>query len=114
MTSVATNPGQSPTMEQKPQRLSSAPLPSPSQTEQANYFEAMRVQSQHQQQAQQAFQQGFQQMAQQQQPNGAQHMGPQGGSPETASFLSNLNLVAEAAKRAQMACLMRDFGDVEL
>jgi len=30
------------------------------------------------------------------------------------SFMDNLNLVAEAARRAQMACLMRDLGDVEI
>ena len=40
--------------------------------------------------------------------------GQDGGAPETAPFLNDFNLVAEAAKRAQMACLMRDMGDVEL
>jgi hypothetical protein len=35
-----------------------------------------------------------------------------GGAPETAPFLKDFNLVAEAAKRAQMACLTRDFGDI--
>ena len=37
-----------------------------------------------------------------------------GGAPETAPFLKDFNLVAEAAKRAQMACLARDLGDVGL
>lgn len=40
--------------------------------------------------------------------------GDGGGTPETAPFLKDFNLVAEAAKRAQMACLMRDMGEVEL
>jgi hypothetical protein len=34
--------------------------------------------------------------------------------PETAPFLNDFNLVAEAAKRAQMACLSRDLGDIGL
>ncbi|KAI7137568.1 hypothetical protein KC317_g13404, partial [Hortaea werneckii] len=34
--------------------------------------------------------------------------GNEGGVPETAPFLQDFNLVAEAAKRAQMACLERD------
>jgi len=34
--------------------------------------------------------------------------------PETAPFLRDFNLVAEAAKRAQVACLTRDLGDVGL
>ncbi|KAF2154820.1 hypothetical protein K461DRAFT_291731 [Myriangium duriaei CBS 260.36] len=111
MSSFNTHSNQSPVMDQQnAPRLNSAPLPSPSQTGQSNYFEAFRTQMQVEQQQVQA-QQGYQQMGQNMSQNcGA---GPQ-GSPETASFLNNLNLVAEAAKRAQMACLMRDFGEVEL
>ncbi|ESZ91675.1 hypothetical protein SBOR_7932 [Sclerotinia borealis F-4128] len=33
---------------------------------------------------------------------------------ETSPFLKDLTLVAEAAKRAQMACLMRDLDDCEM
>lgn len=107
-------------MDQGAQRMHSAPLPSPSQTQQMNYFDALRMQSfqqgqqlpQHQQQPQQQAprQFGFQQTAQDCNGAGAAAQ----GSPETASFLNNLNLVAEAAKRAQMACLMRDLSEVEL
>ncbi|KAF2221912.1 hypothetical protein BDZ85DRAFT_134792 [Elsinoe ampelina] len=88
---------------QFPQRFS-APLPSPSQTTQAqHYFASLQMQTQ--------------QAPPQPSPQQASFMGQrggQGGMPETAPFLNNLNLVAEAAKRAQMACLMRDFGECEL
>ncbi|OTA35246.1 hypothetical protein BTJ68_04341 [Hortaea werneckii EXF-2000] len=40
--------------------------------------------------------------------------GNEGGVPETAPFLQDFNLVAEAAKRAQMACLERDLGECGL
>jgi hypothetical protein len=40
--------------------------------------------------------------------------GDGGGTPETAPFLKDFNLVAEAAKRAQVACLTRDLGEVGL
>lgn len=40
--------------------------------------------------------------------------GSEGGVPETAPFLQDFNLVAEAAKRAQMACLERDLGECGL
>jgi hypothetical protein len=100
----------------------SAPLPSPSSNQHptANYFSSI-VQSQQgpvshsQQQAQQQ-----QQHQQQRFPTGqnstyvGQRGGGQGGTPETAPFLRDFNLVAEAAKRAQMACLARDLGDVGL
>jgi hypothetical protein len=35
-------------------------------------------------------------------------------APSTESFLKDVNLVAEAAKRAQVACLTRDFEDCGL
>jgi hypothetical protein len=35
-------------------------------------------------------------------------------APSTESFLRDVNLVAEAAKRAQVACLTRDFEDCGL
>ena len=34
-----------------------------------------------------------------------------GGSPDTAGFLKDFGLLAEAAKRAQMACIERDMGE---
>jgi len=40
--------------------------------------------------------------------------GMSGNNAATAPFLRDFNLVAEAAKRAEMACVMRDFGDVSL
>lgn len=36
----------------------------------------------------------------------------QSQSSSTESFLKDLNLVAEAAKRAQMAVMVRDFEDI--
>ncbi|KAJ4376280.1 hypothetical protein N0V83_001563 [Neocucurbitaria cava] len=33
---------------------------------------------------------------------------------ETTNYLNQAALLAEAAKRAQMACVMRDIGDMEL
>lgn len=58
-----------------------------------------------------------QQQQQQQQAMSGQYLGQRGdggGTPETAPFLKDFNLVAEAAKRAQVACLTRDLGDVGL
>jgi len=34
--------------------------------------------------------------------------------PDTAPFLDGFNLLAEAAKRAEMAVLMRDLDDLEM
>jgi hypothetical protein len=65
-------------------------------------------------------------MQQQQQPQQSQPMqvssydyvpdrtGAGATAQETSSFISNYALVAEAAKRAQMAVLMRDMEGVEL
>ncbi|RYP01515.1 hypothetical protein DL764_006181 [Monosporascus ibericus] len=38
----------------------------------------------------------------------------QAGKPSTDAFIQDLNLVAEAAKRAQMAVLMRDMEGIAL
>jgi len=43
-----------------------------------------------------------------------QRGGSNGGAPETAPYLQDFSLVAEAAKRAQLACLTRDLGDIGL
>ncbi|TKA83361.1 hypothetical protein B0A55_01021 [Friedmanniomyces simplex] len=40
--------------------------------------------------------------------------GDGGGMPETAPYLQDFRLLEEAAKRAQMACLSRDLGDIGL
>ncbi|PNS20371.1 hypothetical protein CAC42_5821 [Sphaceloma murrayae] len=101
--SVSTSPTQD-QQSQFPQSFNSAPLPSPSQSNQAHYFASLQSQTQ----------QAPPQSAPHQSPYMGQRGGQMGGVPETAPFLNNLNLVAEAAKRAQMACLMRDFGDCEL
>jgi hypothetical protein len=80
-----------------------------------------------QQQAQQQMQMQMQmQIAQQQQQFHAQQqpMAVHGYQPQrdgagatanqTTALISDLNLVAEAAKRAQVACLMRDMDEMEL
>ncbi|KXS99613.1 hypothetical protein AC578_9899 [Pseudocercospora eumusae] len=90
---------------------SSAPLPSPSvEQHPVNYFS--RAPTSHP-----AQQSRLSQQQQQQQPLAPQYVGQRGdggGAPETAPLLSNFGLLAEAAKRAQMACLSRDLGDVGL
>ncbi|KAH9826039.1 hypothetical protein Tdes44962_MAKER03822 [Teratosphaeria destructans] len=87
----------------------SAPLPSPSTQQQpASYFGSL---------AHTSHPQSLPRI-----PAGQQHQTPGytgqrgagGGVPETQPFLQDFNLVAEAAKRAQMACLARDLGDVGL
>lgn len=96
-----------------------APFPSPLPTQSTNYFGSINnasVMSGSQQAAQ------LQHSETQQRPRASiahsnSFVGQRGdgaGAPETAPFLDNFNLVAEAAKRAEMACLMRDMGDVEL
>lgn len=108
---------QQPTMLQTQQQGGvTAPLPSPTATQPPNYFGSFAQHpststSSEQQQQQQ------QQRIPPQQPSSGQYVGQRGGSggaPETAPFLKDFNLVAEAAKRAQIACLTRDFGDVGL
>ena len=108
-----------------PSGFASAPLPSPSASQPQAYFGALAptsqpgMQAQQQQQMQQQMQQGHRYQAGQQQQGqmggGSSYVGQRGdggGTPETAPFLKDFNLVAEAAKRAQMACLARDLGDV--
>jgi hypothetical protein len=36
------------------------------------------------------------------------------GLNDASSFLQDFSLLAEAAKRAQMACMMRDFDDLDM
>jgi hypothetical protein len=92
------------------QAFSSAPMPSPSCAQRQNYFGSMSAQGPTSHPELQPSQQHRTSVSQ-------QHVGQRGngnGLPETAPFLQDFNLVAEAAKRAQTACLMRDFGDMEL
>ncbi|KAI9708263.1 MAG: hypothetical protein M1820_004217 [Bogoriella megaspora] len=110
--------------------VNSAPLPSP--TAFHHSFGALHPQSastmpshpQQQRQAQQPQQQflappqqdqQYQQQPQQQRQNPFQgQRAGNGGAPETTPFLQDFTLLAEAAKRAEMACLMRDMEGCEL
>lgn len=92
------------------QMFTSAPMPSPSVVQRQNYFGTMSSQGPTSHPDGQSSQQHRTSVCQ-------QHMGQRGngaGAPETAPFLQDFNLVAEAAKRAQTACLMRDFDEMEL
>ena len=89
------------------QVFASAPMPSPSVTQRQSYFGQGPTSHPDAQASQQQHRPSMCQ----------QHMGQRGngaGAPETAPFLQDFNLVAEAAKRAQTACLMRDFEEMEL
>lgn len=92
-----------------PQMFTSAPMPSPSVVQRQSYFGSASAQGPTSHPEQQPSQQHRTSVCQ-------QHMGQRGngGLPETAPFLQDFNLVAEAAKRAQTACLMRDFDEMEL
>lgn len=92
------------------QMFTSAPMPSPSVAQRQNYFGSASAQGPTSHPEQHTSQQHRTSVCQ-------QHMGQRGngnGVPETAPFLQDFNLVAEAAKRAQTACLMRDFDEMEL
>ncbi|KAM0719565.1 hypothetical protein Q7P37_003695 [Cladosporium fusiforme] len=91
------------------QTFASAPLPSPSNTQRQNYFGTLSTPAptSHPEQMPTG-----PRCSVSEQYNGQR--GDGGGAPATTPFLQDFNLVAEAAKRAQMACLMRDMGDVEL
>jgi hypothetical protein len=59
----------------------------------------------------------LQRQQQQQQQQSAAYIGQRGqngGVPNTAQYLQDFSLLAEAAKRAEMACLARDLGDCGL
>lgn len=90
-----------------PSSASSAPLPSPStvRPQQHGFFGSIDGQ-QHGQQDQQPQQPTFEY-----QPN---REGAGRTAAETANYLNQAALLAEAAKRAQMAVVMRDFDGMEL
>ncbi|KAF1823772.1 uncharacterized protein K489DRAFT_409577 [Dissoconium aciculare CBS 342.82] len=82
------------------------------QQQQEQQYQMLQQQQQQQQQMQQ------QQQQQRQQPHmTAAYIGQRGhngGVPNTAQYLQDFSLLAEAAKRAEMACLARDLGDCGL
>jgi len=92
----------------------SAPLPSPSSIQPQGYFSSLSQQAptshpSHLSQQHLRIPQG--------QTVAGSYLGQKGdggGTPETAPYLKDFNLLAEAAKRSQMACLTRDLGDVGL
>ncbi|KAF2725775.1 hypothetical protein K431DRAFT_290284 [Polychaeton citri CBS 116435] len=100
----------------------SAPLPSPAATmsrqQSTCYFGSNNQVSGPTSHPQQPHLASASRLPPQQQFNAPQLMsqggGEAGGAPETSSFLLQANLLAEAAKRAQMACLMRDMDDIAL
>jgi hypothetical protein len=90
-------------------------LPEPSM--QQSSFSAQPYQQQMNSIPQQSCYQPAQQQQQQQQHffGQDQRSGSSGGGmAETAPYLQGFNLLAEAAKRAEMACLMRDLEDFEM
>jgi hypothetical protein len=86
-----------------------APLSSPTSGQQNHFYSSMNQQTQQQQY---------------QQPQGPQRHpsfeyrpnrdGAGQTAAETTNYLSQMALLNEAAKRAQMACVMRDIGEMEL
>jgi hypothetical protein len=92
------------------------------QQQQEQQYQMLQQQQQQQQQMQQQQMQQYQMIQQQQQQRQQQHMtaayigqrGHNGGVPNTAQYLQDFSLLAEAAKRAEMACLARDLGDCGL
>lgn len=101
-----------------PRQTASAPLPSPT-SQQSQYFAPFPQSQMAPQYAQQQQQSQQPQQQQSQQQSSDYHYSPDrsaSGSTaqETSTFIGNYALVAEAAKRAQMAVLMREMEGVEL
>ena len=107
LSSINTTMGQPSTSQQG---AVSAPLPSPSSNQPTNYFGSFRSQPPTSHPTQQA------QRIPQIQPMAAYvgQRGGNGGTPETAPFLKDCNLLAMAASKAQMHCVARDFDDMSL
>jgi hypothetical protein len=98
-----------------PSSASSAPMPSPSanrpQQQQQGFFGSLNDQQQAQQQQQPQMPPLQRHPTFEYQPN---RDGAGQTAAETANFLNQTALLAEAAKRAQMACVMRDLDGMEL
>ncbi|PVI05275.1 hypothetical protein DM02DRAFT_610874 [Periconia macrospinosa] len=99
-----------------PSPASSAPLPSPSISRNTQSFFSPADLQQHQSQQQHAQQQQHQQSSQSSLGFGytPNRQGAGATAAETANYLSQAALLAEAAKRAQMAVVMRDLDGMEL
>jgi hypothetical protein len=98
---------------QSPTLVSAAPVSSPSN--QSQYFSLAPSLGQENQQYQQTSQ--YQHMSQYPQQHGGsfcEEQRPNRGLNDASPFLQDFNLLAEAAKRAQMACMMRDFDDLDM
>ena len=97
--------------------MSSAPLPSPNGTQQG-FFRSLNAQQPQRQQQQQQSQAAAQRIPVQRQSSFNDYVPDRTGAgataAETATYLSEYALLAEAAKRAQMAVVMRDIEGMEL
>ena len=94
-----------------PTPASSAPVPSPAAPSQSqNFYGSLNVQPQ--------MQQGQPPMPPMQRYRSFEYQPNRDGAGRTAgetqNFLNQAALLAEAAKRAQVHCVMRDFDDMEL
>lgn len=99
-------------MSQMSASSTSAPLPSPSTQQPASYFGSISARPP----TSQPTHVQLQRIPPSQQTTSA-FIGQRGdgsGMPETAPFLQDFSLIAEAAKRAQMACLSRDLDEIGL
>ena len=100
------------------QQQPSCPLPSPTTSQQSQFFGSIHPQMNQQRdhRQQQALQQSQQQQGQQ--GSNYQYNPDRNGSgateQETNTHLNQYSLIAEAAKRAQMAVLTRDLNGVDL
>lgn len=90
---------------------SAAPLPSPSSAidDRSQYFAALHPQSQHPLQGQQQ-----PSNPQRQDAHATRQASGNGRSSDSAAYLTDLSLVAEAAKRAQVAIVTRDLEEIQL
>lgn len=87
---------------QSPTLVSAAPVSSPSSQSQ---FSLPPAQNNYYQQMPQFPQQHRGSFCEEEKPRGLN---------DASSFLQDFSLLAEAAKRAQMACMMRDFDDLDM
>ncbi|KAI5210184.1 hypothetical protein E4T42_01430 [Aureobasidium subglaciale] len=108
LASINTSPDQTNmSSRQSPTLVSAAPVSSPSSQSQFSLPPSMNQENNYYQQ--------MPQFSQQQQHRGSfsEEQRPSGLN-DTSPFLQDFSLLAEAAKRAQMACMMRDFDDLDM